>query len=52
MGRQVDGRSKTYGVQKRVSANFGAASTRVMNVVAFHGDEVVAAGQVDGPVMV
>lgn len=40
------------GVQQRVSPDLGSAPGGVVDVVALHGDHVVGAGQVDGPVVV
>ena len=39
-------------VYKTVSADLWAASTGVVDVVTLHGDEVLRAGEVDGPVVV
>lgn len=40
------------GVEESVAADLGAASAGVVDVVALHGDHVVGAGEVDGPIVV
>ena len=40
------------GVQQRVAVHLGRAAGGVVDVVALHGDEVLGARQVDGPVVV
>lgn len=40
------------GVEEGVAADLGAAAAGVVDVVALHGDHVVGASEVDGPVVV